>query len=304
VKLSVFESTRRLAPELTVLALGALAFVVDVLVTNAASARDPATIVVPSAEAVARSPAVIFGDEIASAEGSDIDRWIRGEILYREALRLGLDQDDIVVRRRLIQKMEYVLDGMAAPVALTDEQVESYYAVHAERYLWPAGETFTQIFFAVDGGDTALRRADEALLSLHDKDRDAGQAWGDPYPDGARVWNASADRLQQTFGADFAAHLQAAPMHEWSGPIRSRIGAHLVFREQTHPPRQPPLSEIRGLVARDLLDELRLSRRAEHYRELAARYSIRRPADSGPSAAPPALAARDVNAAAFPDGAE
>lgn len=269
----------RYAPEIAVFGLGALAFVVHGLLPQPVEPADRAARIIqlPSPETLHHSPQDVVGDEVGGGTDQDaVRRWVRGEVLYREALRLGLDEGDIIVRRRLIQKMEYVLDGMAALPETSGESLQAYYNAHAERYRQPASFRFRHLFFSAERGvDAARDRATRALAQLAGAGPGAvAPALGDPYPGGAYFGAASAARLLQTFGEEFLRELDAALEGRWAGPYRSRHGVHLVYREGSTPAQLRPLQEVYAQVARDFLDDARRAQREQRYAEIEAGYVV------------------------------
>jgi hypothetical protein len=267
-------------PELAMLLLGSLAFAIDRLHPEPPAPQDPASalIVVPDGASAQLRRESFFGDGFDAAPADDTEAWIRGEVLYREALRLGLDNNDIVVRRRLVQKMEYLLDGMSVPQPVEHAALEAFYTEHAQRYAREPAQSFTQVFLNLDrGAEAAQREANAILTRLAGRSADAAAQHGDPLADGSRTWRLPESRIAQRFGDSFLAALGDAPMGRWSGPLASRLGLHLVFREEAVPAHLPPLDEQYGLVVRDFLDRARLAQRERHYAQIAARYTIRRP---------------------------
>jgi hypothetical protein len=236
----------RLKPEWTMLALAVLAFAVDRLRPPPSAPQEPSStlIVVPAEDSAQRQRESFFGDVVAAPKQQDeTESWIRDEVLYREALRLGLDTNDIVVRRRLVQKMEYLLDGMTLPEAPSEAELAAYHRDNAARYEKPAAQSFTQIFIGLDAGtEAATDRAAAILESLREQDATAAQRFGDPTPDAPRVWRQSETRIAQRFGEGFLQSLQAQPMRQWSGPIAGRHGLYLVYREEAIPAQLPPLA--------------------------------------------------------------
>jgi len=272
-------SMRRFAPELLVFGLGALAFAADALRPGAGLppvAVDARRIDVPAEDSLLRTPLALADDDTGNRGGdAEVARWIRAEVLYREALRLGLDDGDVIVRRRLVQKMEYLLDGMTAVSELSTAALEQYYLAHADRYRRTDAYAFTHLFFSVEHGvDAAAARARRALAQLQGDGSLPPERFGDPYPDGTRHTQMPAPRVLQVFGEEFLHGLDRAPEGIWTGPTRSRHGVHLARREQTHPSRLPPLDEIRPAVTRDLIDALRSEQREQRYAQIEARYDI------------------------------
>ncbi|MFP5305635.1 MAG: peptidyl-prolyl cis-trans isomerase [Gammaproteobacteria bacterium] len=262
------------------LALAVLAFAVDRLRPPPSAPQEPSSmlIVVPAEDSAQRQRESFFGDVVAAPKQQDeTESWIRDEVLYREALRLGLDNNDIVVRRRLVQKMEYLLDGMTLPEAPSESELAAYYRDNAARYEKPAAQSFTQIFIGLDAGtEAATDRAAAILESLREQDATAAQRFGDPTPDAPRVWRQSETRIAQRFGEDFLRSLQAQPMRQWSGPIVGRHGLYLLYREEAIPAQLPPLENQREAVLHDFVEAARARQRQEHYERLAQRYRIER----------------------------
>ncbi len=212
-----------------------------------------------------------------------LDEAVDEEILYREAQRLGLDVEDAIVRRRLAQKMTFVLED-AGHAALSGDDVEEYYARHAERYRRPARTTFDHVFLSAD------RRADPAgdaavlLRGMATDDRGWAQV-GDPFML-ARTYAARTDpQVARLFGAGFADAVSALPAGDWNGPVESTYGMHLVRVRERTPSRTPPLDELRDRVAADLREERRRERGRAAYRALSDDYEVRLPTSVGAASA-------------------
>ena len=216
--------------------------------------------------------------------GPELQALIEGavdeEILYREAQRLGLDRDDAIVRRRLAQKMTFVLEdagGQAAPAA---DEVERYFARHAERYRRPARTTFDHVFLSADrrtdpAGDAA------ALLGAVGGDGGGWKRLGDPFMLARTYADRTDAEIAGLFGAAFADAVSASPMNDWTGPVESAYGMHLVRVRGRTPARAPRLDEVRDRVADDLHEERRREQGRAAYRALRDGYEVRLPAENG-----------------------
>ncbi len=228
------------------------------------------------------------GPELQSLIAEAVDE----EILYREAQRLGLDREDAIVRRRLAQKLTFVLEdsGDAAPPAA--DEVEAYYARHRERYRRPPRTTFDHVFLSAD------RRTDPAGDAMALLRGIGGPADGGRFADGggwrqlgdpfmlARTYEDRTDaELAGLFGTRFADEVPALPTGDWSGPVGSTYGTHLVRVRGRTPSRTPPLDEVRDRVVADLLEERRRERGRAAYRALRDDYEVRLPASDGGGAA-------------------
>lgn len=176
-----------------------------------------------------------------------IDDFITEEILYREALELGLDRNDLVIRRRLRQKMEFLAQDLSNPTA-DDAALEAFLAEHPDRFREPERWSFRQAFFDPDR-DGAARAA--ALLAGLRADPEAADSAGDPTLLPRTLERASAREIDGTLGEGFAAQLAAAETGKWSGPYPSSFGLHLVLVREHTAGRLPALDEIRPLVERE-----------------------------------------------------
>ncbi len=201
-----------------------------------------------------------------------VDGWIREEILYREGVAAGLDQDDTVVRRRVVQKMQFMSEGMATAVAPDGAELDAWLQSHADAYRLSPRYTLEQVYFDPRRhGEDLQARIDTALAALRDgRGRDVGDTTLLP----KRMEGASAEEYQRIFGGGFAEGLAALPEGEWAGPVASGYGRHLVRIESRTPGRMPTLAEVRPQVERDLT-RARSDEVAETlYQGLRARYTV------------------------------
>jgi peptidyl-prolyl cis-trans isomerase C len=206
-------------------------------------------------------------------EAALIQRFVDNEILYREAIAQGLDRGDLIVRRRLVQKMEFVLDGEDPIAAPTDAELQAYLQAHAERYAVAARVALTQVFVSTDQhGADAERIAAELRAQL------AGgadpSALGDPFLRGREFPQRTEREVAGIFGAPFAAQVMTLPIGEWSGPLRSSYGLHVVRVSERRTGRQPALREVRAAVLRDWEEERRAAVNAHALARLRQRYVV------------------------------
>ena len=206
-----------------------------------------------------------------------IDEAVREEILYREALRLTLDRDDPIVRRRLAQKMTFMLEDNAELAPPAAREVAEYFAAHAERYREPPRTTFRHIFLN-DAGRIAPRQ--DATALLHEVRNGSVESWrraGDPF----MLLREYADRtdreIADLFGADFTTALDDLAVGGWHGPVDSVHGTHLVQVLERSTPRTPALDDLRERVAQDLLEARRREQNRNALQALRERYDVRLP---------------------------
>jgi hypothetical protein len=207
----------------------------------------------------------------ATDEQNIADQLADDEVLVREALALGLDRGDVVVRRRLIEKMRLLLEETERVPPPTDADLEAYLRAHAATYTNPARVTFTQVFISAQrAGDQAMAEA-AALKTRLDGGADA-TTLGDPFPRGREFRLHSQAELAAIFGAAFASEVMKAPTDAWSGPIGSTYGAHLVRIWDRQAGTEPVLADVRARVERDwrleqrrIIDQAGRERRRSHY---------------------------------------
>lgn len=203
-----------------------------------------------------------------------VDAYVRDEILYREGLALGLDRDDPLIKRRIRQKFEVIAEEQSAREATpSDADLTAYMTENAGRFLLPATVSFEQIFFDNAGTAADIGRAVAAArvaMARGANPRKLGQASMLP----RRVENAAQDLVARDFGAGFARQVETAPVGQWSGPIASSFGAHLVRVTARTPAALPKLDEIRQIVAREWESERRTSARNESYQTLRGNYTV------------------------------
>ncbi len=205
-----------------------------------------------------------------------IDDHIQEEVYYREALAMGLDRGDTIVRRRLRQKLEFFTDDLVAAVDPTEEQLEAYLGEHADTFRVPAQLSFRQIYFNRDRrGKQAAHDAESLLARLNGADSDVDTArLGDSLmlpSDYERVSEVDVDR---GFGNGFAAALAGLPLGRWSGPVESGFGLHLVLIRERQPGSLPALAEVREVVEREWRNGRRVEAAEAFYRGLRERYVV------------------------------
>lgn len=203
-----------------------------------------------------------------------VDRYVADEILVREAIAMGLDRGDIVVRRRLIQKMEFVLENSDPIPDATDAELETYLQAHQSRYTAPARVTFTHVFVSSQAAGAEAVAVAETLRTKLEAGADPTML-GDPFLRGRDFRLHDEAELTNVFGPAFAAIAMALEPNVWSAPIRSTYGFHLVRISEKRAGGVPTLATARARVAQDRKEELRAAKDKETREHLRAQYSVR-----------------------------
>lgn len=198
-----------------------------------------------------------------------VEQWIREEIYYREAVAMGLD-DDVIIRRRLAQKLTFLTEDLAIGQAPSQETLRAYYESNAERYTEPERLSFVHRYFSSERRDQAEADARAALT-----DADAESAMqGDPFMLQRSYVERSQREIGELFGRDFAAALLDLPTGSWQGPVRSAYGWHLVRIEQRTPARQLDFDAVAERVAADFRQQQRREANEAYYQALLSKYDV------------------------------
>ncbi len=205
-----------------------------------------------------------------------LESYIREQVLYREARLLGLDQDDIIVRRRLAQKMEFLFADLTAIDPPDDAALARFLEENAESFAIPVRLSFSHVYLDVKRhGDQVHQQASSILARLRETGMSAkAESLGDAIMLPASFSQASKQQLESLFGQAFAAKLFSLPTGQWQGPITSAYGLHLVKIQTRHEASLPALAEIRPRLEREWLAREQRKANDTFYQALRQRYDI------------------------------
>jgi hypothetical protein len=203
-----------------------------------------------------------------------IDSYVREEALYREALSWGLDKEDYVIRRRLVQSLEFALqdDPAAASVGGDEAALRGFYKANPQLYARSPTISFSHAFFR--RGTDAAPRAEAALAAIRSGRADPATL-GDRFLYNASYAGQSLDAITRDFGERFAAALFATRnANGWIGPIESEQGVHLVQIVGSEAGGIPTFEQVRDKVAADAAEELRRQRQEAALQRIIAQYRV------------------------------
>jgi hypothetical protein len=211
----------------------------------------------------------------ADEERGLVRRWVDNEVLYREALAAGLDRGDTIVRRRLVQKMEFLLDAAADAREPTDRELAQLLAAEPNRFARPARLGFEHVFVARDRH--ANPPAEAARLAALLDGGAAAATLGDPFVRGRRFAGVSPREVANIFGPAFARAVSELPLDgtRWSAPIVSSFGLHLVRVTAREPGALPALAEVREPLRTLWRERERTTLRQAGLERLRRRYVVR-----------------------------
>ena len=206
-----------------------------------------------------------------------IQQYIKETVLYREALTMGLNQHDQVIRRRLAQKLEFLAKDLVALTPPTEAELQTYFAEHQDRYQEPALYTFTQVFIDPDKrGDTTLddAAAIKATLIAQGETIDDPGALGDDFMLQNYYPQKDPLEIQKLFGSGFAESLVELSPGQWHGPVLSGYGVHLVYVSSISEPPAPDFVKLRERVVQDWTTDRGEELNDKFYANLREQYTV------------------------------
>ncbi|MBW2367611.1 MAG: peptidyl-prolyl cis-trans isomerase [Deltaproteobacteria bacterium] len=206
-----------------------------------------------------------------------IEQYVREEILYREAVAMGLDQNDTIVRRRLAQKVEFLSEDLAPVPDPDDAELQRFLEKNALRYRKPTRISFTHIYFsrARRGVDTE-RSTHSVLDALNRQSNPPARApgLGDPFMLQHDYALRGQQEITELFGKSFASSVMQLPPGSWQGPVASSYGLHLVRVSERQDARDPSFDEVRAVVLSDFKQARRQEINQAFYKRLRDRYRV------------------------------
>lgn len=202
---------------------------------------------------------------------------LRQTVLYREAVSMGLDKDDLIIKRRLAQKLEFLAQDLIQPEPATEEELKSFFEKNIDRYQASDLITFTHVFLDPDKrGEQTLEDAEKLKTELAasaqapDENADLGDRFmlQSYYPE-----RSEAD-LSKLFGGEFAKAIMELEPGEWHGPVLSGYGTHLVYVHQRQEFPPPAYEQVAERVHKEQQNQQREKLNDEYLASLLARYNV------------------------------
>src|SRR5215831_820458 len=206
-----------------------------------------------------------------------VEAKVREEILYREALALGLDQGDTIVKRRMAQKMEFLAEDMSDLREPDKEELKDWFEKNAPRFTVPGRASFRHLYFSFDKrGERAREAAAGALDKLAGKPVDSPDAatLADPFMFQDYYGDRSPEQVANVFGAKFTRSLFQLEPGSWQGPIASGFGWHLVWVDSMTLARVPEFAEVEPEVRSEWVAEQRAKFKRRAFEAMRARYEV------------------------------
>lgn len=204
---------------------------------------------------------------------------IREEVYYREALKMGLDRDDAIIRGRLQEKLQFLSQDVSRAAEPTEQDLQSFLAAHPDKFRADDRFSFRLVF--VDAGRHGASTVQDAQNILAKLGKNPVgypglnvAALGDPIPSHGKFEHVTQGEIEKQLGADFSAALPSLQPGTWSEPVKTEDGAYLVYLQRRVPGELPPLDRIRPLVRKEWLSAQREEANDKYYRNLLRGYTV------------------------------
>ena len=208
---------------------------------------------------------------------------VREEVLYREALAMGLDKDDTIVKRRMAQKMQFLAEDVAAAHEPSTAELKAWFEKNSNQFALPSRYSFRHLYFSPDKrGKNAQQDAAKALTKISGQPEDSAVAasLADQFMFQDYYGDQATEAIAKEFGPQFAVAIEKLKPGSWQGPIESGYGWHLVFVGTVIPGRIPAFEEMEPDVKTAWLGEQKRQAWQKAYQEMRAKYAVLLPAPS------------------------
>ena len=204
-----------------------------------------------------------------------VEQEIQEEMLFRQGIALGLDRDDEIVRRRIVQKMQFLMEDLTPPSEPAEAELNAYYSAHTDRYTAPARVTFSHIYFSSEQGEAQARaRAQQALNELT-AGKGHAEALGDPFPDLSHFSAYDTKQVQRLFGqTELSDAAFTVATGRWAGPYKSVYGWHLIYVDNRQDAAPQSFATVRNQVRTDYLLDMQARANREAMSKLAGEFTV------------------------------
>jgi len=206
-----------------------------------------------------------------------VREFLKETMLYREAVAMGLDDNDTIIRRRLAQKLGFLIEDLIQPETPSAEDLKQWFEAHEDEYREPDLFTVSQVFFDPDKRDAEALTAAEALVAKLNTSGELPErpgAYGDPFMLQDYYPERPESELAKLFGAEFARSVVELELGRWHGPILSGYGVHVVYVSARRRANDPVFADVEEQVRKDWLSTKRAELNERYIEGLFSRYEV------------------------------
>ncbi|WP_409433108.1 peptidyl-prolyl cis-trans isomerase [Litorimonas sp. RW-G-Af-16] len=239
-------------------------------------AKTDYTITVDPAE-IERQAAIFASENRRDLTDEDLEgllfAYVEEQALMREAQRLGLDDDDTIIRRRLAQKMRFMISDVGAPPLPKEATLREWFELNKSDFITPETRSFRHIYISPNRSQDADLN-EVIVMTINQLDEMDWREIGDPFMLPREYSNTTEVKITRDFGRDFAAQVFALPSGTWSDPVESALGVHLVYIDTITPAVQPAFDDIRIKVEEAWLDQATRQNNQDRLEKLITKYKV------------------------------
>jgi parvulin-like peptidyl-prolyl isomerase len=202
-----------------------------------------------------------------------VDDLLTEKLMAREAEEMGLQQDDTIIRRRLAQKLKFLVDDTAQLAEPTEAELRQFYAANPARFETPGRLSFRQFYFNPEHRTDAAAEATAALARLN-MNVENDMIEGDRLLIGDSLDDTDELAVSGMFGADFAREVFALSPGQWRGPVKSGYGFHLVLVTQRTPTAPKPFDTVKDAVVAEWRSAKQVELSRDYLVELRKKYGV------------------------------
>jgi hypothetical protein len=206
-----------------------------------------------------------------------IDAYVKESIMYQQALAIGLDADDTIIRRRLAQKLEFLTRDLTEIASPSKEELRTYFDMHQDQYRIPASLSFTHVYFSTDKRQAqTVNDAKETLTKLQAESEltQSFKDMGDPFMLQQYYPDKTQQEILRLFGNEFSSKTFQIPVGQWAGPVESAYGLHLVYVHGRVESTMPDMDDLQERILQDWAGDKRREINEKFYASLLSRYEV------------------------------
>ncbi|MCA6074966.1 peptidyl-prolyl cis-trans isomerase [Fulvivirga sedimenti] len=203
-----------------------------------------------------------------------LNGYVQDEILYQEAINRNLDYNNAMVRQALIVQMNMLAETQGSGDKITEESIQAYYALRKDQFVLPARISFAQLYFSPDKHPALESHVNEVLTRISQEEIQDIHELGDPTMLNSEYKDYAANDLLKIFGENFAEEVFTINPGEWTGPIASAYGLHLVKVQEVTAEAPAPIDLVRNEIMREIEYEEKEAAREQFFTELIRQYDI------------------------------
>lgn len=205
-----------------------------------------------------------------------IESYIREQVLSREAIAMGLDKNDLVIRRRLMQKVDFLLDDVEAVEAVDEAEVRAFYQDNLLQFRSEAMFSFHHVYINPEKHANPVAELSVLLKQFRKQPVDLNKLaeYGDNFSSGSVFSRQSRSQVNRIFGSGFAESVSELALQKWVGPITSGYGQHLLLLTDYQPPAQPHFEQVSEQVEESYRWQRRQDLKQQAYQKLRQRYRV------------------------------